>query len=83
MFYRHSGKVHGVLNDFDLSILDNDSRKYATERTGTMPFIAYKLLRNPGGVLPHIYGVSVSSSASSLIVLNFGQSLMRNRLAGY
>jgi hypothetical protein len=41
MYYEdEQGEVMGVLNDFDLLILQDDSCQLDTERTGTMPFIA-------------------------------------------
>jgi hypothetical protein len=59
MYYKdEQGEVMGVLNDFDLLILQDDSRQLATERTGTMPFMAAQLLRQvgSGNAVVHTYG---------------------------
>jgi hypothetical protein len=56
MYYRLDGKVHGVLNDYDLSILPDEMRILGTERTGTWPFMAVEMLLNLDKKSPHIYG---------------------------
>ncbi|KAG8952080.1 hypothetical protein FRC03_012271 [Tulasnella sp. 419] len=47
MYYRHQGRVMGVLNDYDLSTLTPpgcDQGPTGTDRTGTLPFMALDLL---------------------------------------
>jgi hypothetical protein len=58
MYYRtkKGGDVHGVLNDFDLSMLAIDGRIYSFERTGTWAFMAMALLKAKRGEVKHIYG---------------------------
>ncbi|KZT23026.1 hypothetical protein NEOLEDRAFT_579528 [Neolentinus lepideus HHB14362 ss-1] len=65
MYTRVNGVVVGVLNDFDLSIIHSDDRLLASERTGTIPFMAHALLRdfNTGKKVPHIYEYDVESFA--------------------
>lgn len=57
MFYRHKGKVFGVLNDFDLAVVDNKASSTTSERTGTLPFMALDLLTEKGlvGGVEHVY----------------------------
>ena len=55
------GRVVGVLNDFDLSVLASVAGEFSTERTGTVPFMATDLLRFVDGCLPHLYGMSCAS----------------------
>ncbi|KAG2104723.1 uncharacterized protein F5147DRAFT_263091 [Suillus discolor] len=43
MWYWKDGKRIGVLNDYDLSSLANDSGSRGNERTGTVPFMALDL----------------------------------------
>jgi len=63
MFTQVNGGIVGVLNDFDLSIIHRDDRQLASERTGTIPFMSYDLLKafNSGGNIPHIYEYDVES----------------------
>jgi hypothetical protein len=56
MYYHHKGKIYGVLNDYDLSILPDKMRTLGTERTGTWPFMAIDMLLAPNNNSPHIYG---------------------------
>jgi hypothetical protein len=56
MYYRLDGKVYGVLNDYDLSILPDQKRTLGTERTGTWPFMAVDMLLAPDNNPLHIYG---------------------------
>lgn len=67
MYYRTADdQVVGVLNDFDLAITSSESRELATERTGTVPFMAYDLLIGMGSRsrILHIYGLSSPFTAS-------------------
>lgn len=60
--YFNCGKtVNGVLNDYDLATLANEKRKFARERTGTMPFMALDLLTDEAwnSKVDHIYGASI------------------------
>ncbi|KAG2134882.1 uncharacterized protein EDB93DRAFT_1254386 [Suillus bovinus] len=57
MWYRKTGKLIGVLNDYDLSSLADDPGLRGNERTGTVPFMALDLLtakaqRGEGVLLP-------------------------------
>ncbi|KZT23021.1 hypothetical protein NEOLEDRAFT_579186 [Neolentinus lepideus HHB14362 ss-1] len=65
MYTRVNKVVVGVLNDFDLSIIHSDDLPLASERTGTIPFMAYALLRdfNTGKKVPHIYEYDAESFA--------------------
>ncbi|KAG8819410.1 swr complex subunit [Serendipita sp. 399] len=57
MFFRdEKAKVHGVLIDFDLAST-GDERTDNHQRTGTLPFMAIQLLRDPGlrGEATHHY----------------------------
>ncbi|KAG2108370.1 uncharacterized protein F5147DRAFT_694687 [Suillus discolor] len=57
MYYRLScGRVIGVLNDYDLSSIQDDCAR-GNERTGTVPFMAIKLLTLSAidGVVKHVY----------------------------
>jgi hypothetical protein len=57
MYYRIGDQVHGVLNDYDLSVVNACDRQLANERTGTWPFMAIELLMAESTEeLPHIYG---------------------------
>jgi hypothetical protein len=56
MYYRLDGQVHGVLNDYDLSILPDKMRTLGTERTGTWPFMALEMLLKLDEKSPHLYG---------------------------
>lgn len=59
MYYEYNGKVIGVLNDYDLSILNTDDKRIlAKERTGTAPFMARWLLVNfySNDPVKHVYG---------------------------
>jgi len=62
MYYRDSsGKVVGVLNDYDLSSMNIVPS--GRERTGTVPFMALKLLTNKAieGKVEHLYQHDVES----------------------
>jgi hypothetical protein len=66
MYYRLDGQVHGVLNDYDLSILPDNMRTLGTERTGTWPFMAVEMLLKLDDNSPHVYGkLMVQASVSS------------------
>jgi hypothetical protein len=56
MYYRLDGKVYGVLNDYDLSILPDKTRTLGTERTGTWPFMAVDMQLSSDENTPYIYG---------------------------
>lgn len=45
MLRKKSGKVYGVLNDFDLSVTTNINNTSSKQRTGTQPFMAIDLLQ--------------------------------------
>ena len=53
---RDTGKIIGVLSDFDLSSLEGDTHRNS-ERTGTFPFMARELLTTAGlkGRIKHQY----------------------------
>ncbi|KAG2096096.1 uncharacterized protein F5147DRAFT_778458 [Suillus discolor] len=57
MWYRKSGRLIGVLNDYDLSSLANAVGPQGNERTGTVPFMALDLLTKNGqqGKVKHLY----------------------------
>lgn len=55
------GRVIGVLNDFDLSIVSSLAEEFGTERTGTVPFMAIDLMRYTDKPLVHLYGEFLSS----------------------
>ncbi|KAG2360647.1 hypothetical protein BDR07DRAFT_1610637 [Suillus spraguei] len=57
MWYWKDGKRIGVLNDYDLSSLADDSGPRGNERTGTVPFMARELLTMEGqrGEVKHLY----------------------------
>ncbi|KAG2071556.1 hypothetical protein BDR04DRAFT_1075264 [Suillus decipiens] len=57
MWYWKDGKRQGVLNDYDLSSLADDSGPRGNERTGTVPFMALDLLTEEGqrGEVKHLY----------------------------
>ncbi|KAG2097714.1 uncharacterized protein F5147DRAFT_816386 [Suillus discolor] len=57
MWYWQDGKRIGVLNDYDLSSLADDTGSRGNECIGTMPFMAIDLLRVPGqrGEVKHLY----------------------------
>ena len=44
MFREEEGKIYGVLNDWDLALLDPETEKSPTSqfRTGTKPFLAHE-----------------------------------------
>jgi hypothetical protein len=60
MFYRFNNHVYGVLNDFDLAIINSGTRTHSEERTGTIPFMAMDLLHVPplDPPPPHSYSSS-------------------------
>ncbi|KAJ7718758.1 hypothetical protein DFH07DRAFT_933460 [Mycena maculata] len=61
MYRKISGKVYGVLNDFDLSVLlANEPRSTSKQRTGTEPYMALDLLVT-GPPPPHIYRFDLES----------------------
>jgi hypothetical protein len=55
----------GVLIDFDLAVNNNDTRKYAMERTGTWRYMAMELLNDTSGAVIHRYGI-VQAPANNL-----------------
>ncbi|KAG1826528.1 hypothetical protein EV424DRAFT_1599821 [Suillus variegatus] len=57
MWYWKDDKRIGVLNDYDLSSLADDSGPRGNERTGTVPFMALDLLTEEGqiGEVKHLY----------------------------
>ena len=59
MYIKIEDHVVGVLNDFDPAIINNEDREVASERTGTIPFMAYDLLKkfNSQEPIVHIYGM--------------------------
>jgi hypothetical protein len=62
MYYRaKDGSVVGVVNDFDLSITVDRDIESASERIGTVPFMACVLLKPAykKDKLLHIYGLSL------------------------
>jgi hypothetical protein len=64
MYYRaKDDSVVGVVNDFDLSITVGRDIESASERIGTVPFMAYALLKSAykKEKLLHIYGLSLKS----------------------
>jgi hypothetical protein len=44
LMYDKRNNNAGILNDFDLALVDGEPRPSGTERTGTMPFMALELL---------------------------------------
>lgn len=58
MYKEVQGVIVGVLNDYDLSIINNDGRELAREWAGTFPFMASALLATLGTnkKIAHIYG---------------------------
>jgi hypothetical protein len=61
MYRKINGKVYGVLNDFDLSVLlANEPRSTSNQRTGTEPYMAVDLLVT-GPPPPHIYRFDLES----------------------
>ena len=61
MYRRIDGKIYGVLNDFDLSVLrDKEPRSTSKQRTGTEPYMAVDLLVT-GPPPPHLYRLDVES----------------------
>ena len=61
MFYRDvQGRVVGVLNAFDLSLLNHLPQDLRAERTGTIPFMAIELMRAIARKEPsvHLYGTT-------------------------
>ncbi|KAG2125387.1 hypothetical protein DEU56DRAFT_903741 [Suillus clintonianus] len=56
-YYDKLGKLMGVLNDYDLSSLADESGPQGNERTGTVPFMAIDLLteRAQRGEVKHLY----------------------------
>ncbi|KAH7923180.1 hypothetical protein BV22DRAFT_985391, partial [Leucogyrophana mollusca] len=64
MYYKdESGRVVGVLNDFDLATLVIGKGPTGNQRTGTVPFMARDLLTKEGldGDITHIYRHEVES----------------------
>ncbi len=57
------GHIRGVLNDFDLSSLRSATTASSTQRTGTLPYMAYQLLVNDkkGNSPKHLYRHDVES----------------------
>src|ERR1700761_4702534 len=61
MYRKINGKVYGVLNDFDLSVLwDKEPRSTSKQRTGTEPYMALDLLVT-GPPPPHLYRFDLES----------------------
>ncbi|KAJ7917811.1 hypothetical protein B0H13DRAFT_1608040, partial [Mycena leptocephala] len=61
MYRQINGKVYGVLNDFDLSVLLNkEPRSTSNQRTGTEPYMAMDLLVT-GPPPPHLYRFDLES----------------------
>ncbi|KAJ7287203.1 hypothetical protein C8J57DRAFT_1117037 [Mycena rebaudengoi] len=55
MFRKIDGKIYGVLNDFDLSVLlNNEPRSTSKQRTGTEPYMAVDLLVTGRRPPPHL-----------------------------
>jgi Fungal protein kinase len=50
MYRKKSGKIFGVLNDYDLAIFKSNDAPSSKTRTGTKPFMAIDLLGNPTDV---------------------------------
>lgn len=60
MYFRKlNGEIVGVLNDFDLAIVEGYSRNLSYEKTGTIPFMAHQLLQSMKTKIPrpHLYGM--------------------------
>ena len=62
------GRVVGVLNDFDLSVLASLASEFSTERTGTVLFMATDLLQFVDKCLPHLYGMSSASCVGLALI---------------
>ncbi|KAJ7221239.1 hypothetical protein GGX14DRAFT_540485 [Mycena pura] len=61
MYREVEGKVYGVLNDFDLSVLiHKEPRSTSKQRTGTEPYMAVDLLVT-GPPPPHLYRFDLES----------------------
>ncbi|KAJ6521736.1 hypothetical protein B0H19DRAFT_1203531 [Mycena capillaripes] len=61
MYRRIDGKIYGVLNDFDLSVvLGNEPRSTSKQRTGTEPYMAVDLLVTDTPP-PHLYRFDLES----------------------
>ncbi|KAJ7797936.1 hypothetical protein B0H14DRAFT_2530667 [Mycena olivaceomarginata] len=61
MYREIDGKIYGVLNDFDLSVLqDKELRSTSKQRTGTEPYMAGDLLVT-GPPPPHLYRFDLES----------------------
>ncbi|KAJ7494201.1 hypothetical protein FB451DRAFT_1020420, partial [Mycena latifolia] len=61
MYRKIAGKVYGVLNDFDLSVLlANEPRSTSNQRTGAEPYMALDLLVT-GPPPPHIHRFDLES----------------------
>ncbi|KAF8162315.1 hypothetical protein K438DRAFT_1618415, partial [Mycena galopus ATCC 62051] len=61
MYRRIDGKVYGVLNDFDLSVvLGNEPRSTSKQRTGTEPYMAIDLLETDPPP-PHVFRFDLES----------------------
>ncbi|KAJ7883488.1 hypothetical protein B0H14DRAFT_2701921 [Mycena olivaceomarginata] len=61
MYREIDGKIYGVLNDFDLSVLqDKELRPTSKQRTGTEPYMAVDLLVT-GPPPPHLYRFDLES----------------------
>ncbi|KAJ7229860.1 hypothetical protein GGX14DRAFT_581489 [Mycena pura] len=61
MYRKIDGKVYGVLNDFDLSVLWNkEPRSTSKQRIGTEPYMAVDLLV-VGPPPPHLYRFDLES----------------------
>ncbi|KAJ7221120.1 hypothetical protein C8J57DRAFT_1482502 [Mycena rebaudengoi] len=61
MYRKINGKIYGVLNDFDLSVLlNNEPRSTSNQRTGTEPYMALDLLVT-GRPPRHLYRFDLES----------------------
>ncbi|KAF8146385.1 hypothetical protein K438DRAFT_1628156 [Mycena galopus ATCC 62051] len=69
MFRRIDGKIFGVLNDFDLSVVLSDSPSTSEQRTGTAPYMALDLLM-PGLPPPHLYRFDLESLFYVMVVVS-------------
>jgi hypothetical protein len=61
MYRRIDGKVYGILNDFDLSVvLGNEPRSTSKQRSGTEPYMAIDLLETDPPP-PHVFRFDLES----------------------
>ncbi|KAK0478806.1 hypothetical protein IW261DRAFT_188242 [Armillaria novae-zelandiae] len=65
------GRIRGVLNDFDLSSLRSATGASSTQRTGTLPYMAYELLSSDENGQPpkHLYRHDVESVFYVILLL--------------